>query len=268
MSQYKIDAGTGQHIGDRPEQQDRAALFGAPKAPGYMMAVVADGMGGFTGGALAAEQVIRSAQQNFERFSPQVDNVEEVLQTIARDAHTIIKLSAMSSDKQPHSTMVVLVITPEKTAHWAHVGDSRLYRFEGPNCMERTVDHSYVEKLMGEGKLAPEEAKTHHLSNILTNVIGASTSELFVTTGRRDGLKAGDSFLLCTDGLWHYFSDAELGAAIAMNSPRQASEMLIGKARERAIGTEADNCTMAIVKLVAPPKEVKDYTVKKMRRAV
>jgi len=53
-----------------------------------------------------------------------------------------------------------------------------------------------------------------------------------------------------------------------MNSPRQASEMLISKARERAIGTEADNCTMAIIKLVALPKEVKDYTVKKMRRAV
>lgn len=268
MSQYKIEAGTGQHIGDRPEQQDRAALFGAPRAPGYVLAVVADGMGGLSGGALAAEQVIRTAQLNFERFSPQVDNVEEMLQTIAREAHTIIKLSAMSSDKQPHSTMVLLVITPEQTALWAHVGDSRLYRFDGPNCAERTIDHSYVEKLVSEGKLPPEEARTHHLSNILTNVIGTNTNELFITMGRRDGLKAGDSFLLCTDGLWHYFGDAELGAAIAMNSPRQASEMLISKARERAIGTEADNCTMAIIKLVALPKEVKDYTVKKMRRAV
>jgi serine/threonine protein phosphatase PrpC len=268
MSQYKIEAGTGQHIGDRLEQQDRTALFGSPKAPGYVMAVVADGMGGLSGGSLAAEQVIRSAQQNFERFSPPFDKVEEMLQTIACDAHTIIKLTAMSSEKQPHSTMVILVVTPDKSAIWAHVGDSRLYRFEGPNCAERTVDHSYVEQLLAEGKITPDEAPDHHLANILTNVIGSTSSELFVTTGRRDGLKAGDSFLLCTDGLWHYFSDVELGAAIAVNSPRQASEMLINKARERGAGADADNCTMAIIKLVALPKEVKDYTITKMRRAV
>jgi serine/threonine protein phosphatase PrpC len=267
MSQYKIEAGTGQHIGDRSEQQDRTALFVAPKAPGYMMAVLADGMGGLSGGSLAAEQVIRTAQQNFERFSPS-DKIETMLDTIARDAHTLINLTAFSSEKQPHSTMVVLVLTPDGSAVWAHVGDSRLYRFEGPNCAEYTVDHSLVEKLVREGKLTRDEAKGHKLSNLLVNVLGHTTAELFVTIGRYDGLKAGDSFLLCSDGLWHYFTNGELGAAIAMNSPRLASEMLITKARERAFGSVADNCTMAIVKLVAPPQEAKDYTVKKMRRAV
>ena len=60
MSAYKIEAGTGQHIGDRAEQQDRVALFGAPRAPGYMMAILADGMGGARGGSIAAEQAIRT----------------------------------------------------------------------------------------------------------------------------------------------------------------------------------------------------------------
>jgi serine/threonine protein phosphatase PrpC len=133
MSQYKIEAGTGQHIGDREEQQDRAALFAAPKAPGYVMAVLADGMGGMSGGSLAAEQVLRTAKQAFDLFSPQTDDIEAMLMTIARDAHTIIRLTAMSSEKKPHSTMVILVITPEKSAIWAHVGDSRLYRFNGPD---------------------------------------------------------------------------------------------------------------------------------------
>jgi len=268
MSQYKIEAGTGQHIGDRTEQQDRTALFVAPKAPGYMMAVLADGMGGLSGGALAAEQVIRTAQQNFEHFSPQTERVEDMLDTIGREAHTIINLTAFSSEKQPHSTMVVLVLTPTGSAIWAHVGDSRLYRFDGPNCADYTVDHSLVEKLVREGKLTKEEAKGHRLSNLLVNVLGHTTTNLYVTINRYDGLKAGDSFLLCSDGLWHYFSSGELGAALAMNSPRQASEMLITKARERAIGSIADNCTLAIVKLVPLPSEVKDYTAKKMRRAV
>jgi serine/threonine protein phosphatase PrpC len=268
MSQYKIEAGTGQHLGDRQEQQDRAALLAAPKAPGYMMAVVADGMGGMSGGSLAAEQVIRSAQQAFEAFSPQTDDVAAMLKTIAHDAHTIIRLTAISSEKEPHSTMVILVLTPDRAAYWAHIGDSRLYRFDGPNCAERTVDHSYVEKLVREGKLTREAAQSHQLSNVLVNALGTRDSDPEAVVRRYDGLKAGDAFLLCSDGLWHYFSDAELGAAIAMNTPRLASEMLINKARERSAGVSADNCTLAIVKLVAPPKEEKGYTVKKMRRAV
>jgi len=251
MSQYRIEAGTGQHIGDRSEQQDRTAIFGAPKAPGYMMAIVADGMGGLTGGALAAEQVIRTAQQAFEQFSPLTDDLETLLQTIAHEAHLIINLSGISSEKQPHSTMVALVLTPEREAIWAHVGDSRLYRFDGPNLAERTVDHSYVEKLVGEGKLAREEASNHRLANLLVNVLGTTTSNLFVTVGRYSGLKPGDAFLLCSDGLWHYFEPGELGAAIAMNTPRGAAEMLVRKTRERSAGTNADNCTLAIVKLCA-----------------
>lgn len=268
MSQYKIEAGTGQHIGDRMEQQDRAALFSAPKAPGYVMAVVADGMGGLSGGALAAEQVTRTAKQAFDLFSPKTDNVETMLASIAHDTHTIIRLTAIASEKQPHSTMVVLVITPDRSAIWAHVGDSRLYRFDGPNCAERTVDHSYVERLIGQGKLSRDDGQGHHLSNVLVNALGMNSQEPELTIRRYDGLKAGDAFLLCTDGLWHYFNDTELGAAIAMNSPRQASEMLINKARERSVGTAADNCTLAIVKLVAPEKTARNYTVEKMRRAV
>src|SRR5450759_655087 len=166
MNEYKIEACTGQHIGDRSEQQDRTALFVAPKAPGYMMAVLADGMGGMSGGKIAAEQVIRTAQQAFDRFSPTTETVEEMITTIGHDAHTVIKISALSSEKEPHSTMVVLVITPDGSAIWGHVGDSRLYRFDGPNCAERTVDHSYVEKLVSEGKLTYEEAKNHRLTNI------------------------------------------------------------------------------------------------------
>lgn len=268
MSQYKIEAGTGQHIGDRQEQQDRTALFAAPKAPGYMMAVMADGMGGMSGGALAAEQVVRTAQQIFERFSPLTDDPETVLHTIAREADTVIKLSAMSSDKKPHSTVVLLILTPQNTAIWAHAGDSRLYSFDGPNCVKRTEDHTYLAQLRAENKLDEEKAKDPLLANLLVNVLGSSTNELSLTIGRRDNLKSGDAFLLCTDGLWQYFTDAELGAAVAMNSARQACEMLVTKARSRATPGKADNCTLAVVKLVKPTVEPKDYTAKKMRRAV
>lgn len=267
MTQYKIEAGTGQHIGDRDEQQDRVALLTSPRAPGYLMAVVADGMGGMSGGALAAEQVVRTAKQVFELFSPQDGEAEAMLRDIAREAHTVIKLTSISSEKKPHSTMVLLLLTPGRSAIWAHVGDTRLYRFKGPNCAQRTIDHSYVEKLVHDGRLTREQAREHRLANVLVSALGSHEQEPEITLGRYDGLRVGDAFMLCTDGLWQYFDDVELGAAVAMNTPRQASEMLIDKARARAAGTAADNCTLAIVKLVEAAVE-KTYSIGKMRRAI
>lgn len=253
MSQYKLEAGTGQHIGDRQEQQDRVALFAAPRAPGTMMAILADGMGGRTGGALAAEQIINSAQQLFNEFSPGPGAIEILLEKIVHEAHSIIKLSSFSAEKEPHSTMVALVISPDQRAVWAHAGDSRLYFFEGPNCIHRTVDHSYVERLVSEDKLSRQEARNHPLSNLLINALGSHKNEPTITFGHCDKLHPGNAFLLCSDGLWHYFSEAEMGAAIAMNPPRGAAEMLLRKARERANGS-GDNCSMAIIRLVHPPK--------------
>lgn len=267
MSQYKIEAGTGQHIGDRNEQQDRVALLTSPRAPGFLMAALADGMGGMSGGSLAAEQVLRTAKQAFDLFAPQTDTVESMLRNIAHEAHTVIKLTSISSEKKPHSTMVILVLTPQRGAVWAHVGDSRLYRFRGPNFAARTCDHSYVEKLVSEGRLPREQAREHRLANVLVSALGSHEHEPEVTLGRYDGLQGGDAFLLCSDGLWQYFDDIELGAALAMNSPRQASEMLIMKARERAAGKQGDNCSLAIVKLMESEPE-KNYAVGKMRRAI
>ncbi|GAA4014969.1 PP2C family serine/threonine-protein phosphatase [Actimicrobium antarcticum] len=254
MSQYKIEAGSGQHIGDRPEQQDRVALMAAPNASGFMLAVLADGMGGSSGGAIAAEQVIRTARELFDKFSPVSGDIEVMLRNLVREAHTIIQLSGLSTEKEPHSTMVALILTPTGTAHWAHVGDSRLYRFRGPALAERTRDHSLIERMVAQGRLDAGHAINHRLAHVLVNVLGSPSAQPFVTLGRFDGLSAGDAFLLCSDGLWHYFSDQELAEAVALagSGPRQIAELLINTARARAVGSRGDNCTLALVKLVTP----------------
>jgi serine/threonine protein phosphatase PrpC len=268
MSQHKVVAATGQHIGDRKEQHDRIALFAAPKAPGYMMAVLAHGLGSGADGALAAEQVIHTAQQTFEHFSPRVDDVEAMLKAIGHEAHAVIKLSSFSSKKHPQSTMVIMVITPEHSAVWAHVGDARLYRFDGPNFAERTTDHTDGDTPDDDLMFRRLDETPKRRTGLLLNVIGTGSSDLYVTVNRHQGLKAGDAFLLCSAGLWQYFDDTELGAAIAMNSPRDAAEMLIRKARERAEGGDAENCSLAVVKLTVPPKEDKKYIVGKIKKAV
>lgn len=267
MSQYKIEAATGTHLGSRDLQQDRTALLVAPKSPGYMLAVLADGLGGKAGGTLAAEQVMYTVKQLFDNFDATRHNPETLLRTVVHDAHLVIKINGFSSQTEPHSTFVAVILSPEGEATWAHVGDSRLYRFDKDQPVEHTNDEAYIEKLAADGKITREAAKNHRHSHLLMNALGHSLNEPFVTMGRHSGLKVGDAFLLCSDGLWHYFKDTELARAVHLKAPRQASEMLIEKAQERAQG-KGDNCTMAIVKLVKPPPEVKGYTVEKLRRAV
>ena len=267
MSLFKIEAATGQHLGNRDEQHDRVALLTAPKSPGYMMAILADGMTGKAGGTIAAEQVIYTAKQLFDNFEAVRHDPEKLLRTLIHDAHLVIKMNGFTAKVEPHSTVVALILSPHGEAIWAHVGDSRLYRFHGDQCLDRTNDQAYIEKLVSGGKLTPEAAKNHRHSHLLMNALGHSINEPFVSISRQNDLTVGDSFLLCSDGLWHYFKESELARAIAMKAPRQASELLIEKAQEQAQG-KGDNCTLAIIKLSKPPKEDKGYTVEKLRRAV
>ena len=267
MSVYKIEAGTAQHIGGRPQQNDRVALFTAPKAPGYVLAVLAEGMGGAAG----AEQVLHTAKQLFDEYrasdTVSLPRLEELLREIAHDVHQILVMNPLSGANEPQSSMVLMVLTPQRQAIWAIVGDSRLYRFDNKECLARSSDAEYVEHLMQVEKLPEEAARKHRAAKLLNNVLGNKEKAPFVTVGIQEELKAGHAFLLCSDGLWQYFADVELAAVIAKKSPREAAEMLINKARERAQG-KGDNCSMAIIKLVAPPKEEVTYTVQKLRKAI
>ncbi|MDB5908723.1 MAG: serine/threonine protein phosphatase [Massilia sp.] len=268
MNPYKLEAGTAQHIGNRPQQNDRAALFTGARAPGYVLAVLAAGL---AGGATASEQVLHTSKQLFDTFkpgdAPSIERLADLLREIVHETHLVIKMNGVATQTEPHCTFAGLVITPAGQAVWAHVGDSRIYRFERGECRMRTSDASYIDHLMNTDKLPAESARNHRHSKLLVNVLGNSRKEPFVAIDSHEHLAAGDAFLLCSDGLWHFFTDAELGAAISKNTPRQASEMLINKAGERAQG-KGGNCTMAIVKLIKPPKDKPNYTVQKMGRAV
>ena len=243
----RITACTAQHIGDRLEQQDRVGIFKSRRMPEAALFVVADGMGGKTGGAMAAQQVMSTAKHLFEEYSLG-DPIPSLLTEIVNEAHAIIRISAISSEKEPHSTIVVLLVQPHR-ADWTHVGDSRLYHFRNAELLDRTIDHSYVEQLIVEGRLDRTQAYAHRLSNLLTHALGTPKPPS-IGFGIADELVAGESFLLCSDGLWHYFNDAELGIILSTGTARQASERLMQLARERGNGT-ADNRTLAIVRLDA-----------------
>ncbi len=242
----RVDACIAQHQGDRKEQQDRMGIFSHPIVRGMALAVVADGMGGHTGGALAAEQVIHSAKTSFEHYNPGALSARELLHAAMQEAHTMIKASRCLNEKDPHSTAVMLLLKPDGIT-WAHCGDSRLYHFHGAELVRRTIDHSYVEHLVSIGSITPEQALTHPNRNVLTTSLGGKDDPR-IDYGEERHITGGDNFLLCSDGLWTYFDEEELGFMLATQSARDACEALIAQARERGSG-EGDNISVAVIRL-------------------
>ena len=244
---YRITASTGIHKGDREYQQDQVVLLDHPRMIGCMLGVVADGMGGRSGGRKASDQVMMTARQLFERYSPEVDDAPSVLKQLVQEAHIVIKLTAISSEQEPHSTVVAFLINPAGDCHWAHAGDSRIYHYHGNKLVKRTLDHSYVQTLVDKGEITEEEANIHPQSNILMGCLGTEEDPL-IDVHYIPALRPGDTLMACSDGVWHYFSSTELGSVLSALSPREATEFLIDKARSRGHGG-GDNLSLAIVKL-------------------
>ena len=244
---YRLTASTGIHKGDREYQQDQVALLSHPRVTGCVLGIVADGMGGRSGGRKASDQVMLTARQLFERYSPEHDDAPSILTQIVQEAHIVIKLTAISSEQEPHSTLAAFLINPSGECHWIHTGDSRIYHFHGNRLIKRTMDHSYVQTLVERGELTEEEANVHPQSNILMGCLGAEDDPP-ADHHLIPQLRPGDVLMACSDGVWHYFSPSELGSVLSSLSPREATEFLIEKARSRGRGG-GDNLSIVIVKL-------------------
>lgn len=249
---FLIETCTAQHIGDRDEQQDRVGLFAHLSDKGSLLAVVADGMGGHSGGALAAEQVIHSAKTNFQGSTLAAGEIQSILAASINDAHAAIKLAGITSEQDPHSTACLLILHRGR-ADWAHCGDSRVYHFRAGELVARSWDHSHVMSLVKLGYLTEAQAAEHPQKNLLISCLG-DTDDPKIEFGSAAPLVDGDCFLLCTDGLWGYLTDRELGRALNEFPVRKAAEILVNTARERAEG-RGDNISLALVRLKAIVEE-------------
>jgi serine/threonine protein phosphatase PrpC len=244
---YRLTASTGIHKGDREYQQDQVALIKHTRYNGCILAIVADGMGGRSGGRKASDQVMMTAKQLFDRYDPQTDDAAATLSQMIQEAHLVIKLTAISAEEEPHSTLAAFLINPGGDCHWAHTGDSRIYQYHGNTFIRRTIDHSYVQALVSRGELTEEQAAVHPQSNILMGCLGTE-NEPPVDVHFIPKLRAGDTLVACSDGVWHYFNNKEIGSVVSTLSAREATEFLIEKARSRSRGG-GDNLSLVVVKL-------------------
>jgi serine/threonine protein phosphatase PrpC len=245
----KIERGYAQHVGSRTEQQD-AGLVLTGGARAEQLVLVADGMGGHAGGSLASAQIAETARRIWDEHEKTPIEPKRLLERIVREGHEAINRAGAERGLTPRSTCALLFLQ-NGNAHWAHVGDSRIYRLRDGQVTRLTRDHSVVQMLVDLGKVSEEEMGTHPDQNRLTQSLGGDAVPM--PDFGSDAVKEHDAFLVCSDGLWEMIPPAEMAAALsAKKLGDDGARHLADRAFDRA-KPKSDNITVALLRVGGPP---------------
>lgn len=248
----RYEVGQASRVGDRMNNQDRTGLVERRDA---VLLAVADGMGGHPAGDFAAETVVDKAREVFEGWPLPVRDPPALFREVIERAHKALVAFAQERglSLNPGST-AVLCLVQEGRAHWAHVGDSRLYLLRNGQTLRRTRDQSYVESLYQQGLIGEEEMATHPLRSQVTECVGCQGQPPAMEVGRAQTLHRGDVLLLCSDGLWGALPDAELGELLAEGNLSAGIERAVQRA-EWLAHPFGDNIAAVGLRLLESPVE-------------
>lgn len=245
-SVLRIETACATRIGDREENQDRAAVL---TLDGTTLLVVADGMGGHADGAKAADNAVALIVERFESEDAD-DDPHGFLTDAFNAAHDIVLGigQEMTLDARPRTTCVAAIVRDGK-AWWAHAGDSRAYLLRGGTAVEQTRDHSHVESLIAGGDLEESARSTHPLRNLVDVCIGGDPEPVAFDLGGPYELGSGDIVLLCSDGFWDGPQLDTIAATLQDADPiADALDGLAERACELA-SPYADNATAAVLRV-------------------
>ena len=225
-------------IGGRENNQDRIAYSYSRDA---LLMVLADGMGGHLHGEVAAQLAVQFISETFEKHAnPKLKEPQMFFKYAFDNAHRAI-LSYASNHRlldTPRTTCVACIVQDD-TAYWAHAGDSRLYFFHGSRLVTRTRDHSKLQHMLDSGGISFEQAASYPERNIIYNCLGGFAPP-DVELSKKTRIRQGDTFLLCSDGLWNPLADDEILAVVSGYPVIQAVQRLIDQAESRD-GEKSDN---------------------------
>ena len=206
------------------------------------MFVVADGMGGHSGGEIAAEVTVDALRYvgAIGTLDELIDRVQNANAQVVARARTEPALRGMGTTV---SLLADLVRVGPPRLGIANVGDSRLYRLTEDGLHQHTVDHSLVESLVREGRLSRVEAANHPQRNIVTRALGIDEKvlvdawELVPVTG--------DRYVICSDGLYGEIGAPEISEVLrTVADPQEAAEDLVSRA---CAAGGRDNVTVVVV---------------------
>ena len=218
--------------------------------------VVADGMGGHNAGEVASALAITTMKSGARNGIHGPAQFRELVQ----QANTAIYTASLDDSTQAGmgTTVTAMAVLPgeEPRVMVANVGDSRTYLLRDGHLRRVSVDHSYVQELVNEGIITPEEARTHPRRNIVTRALGIDRSvmvDVFV-----QDVRTGDRLVLCSDGLVDEVGDAEILTVLRTHSdPQECAEALVMVANTNG---GHDNTTVIVVDVaddISAPVEVR-----------
>ncbi|MBW2280810.1 MAG: protein phosphatase 2C domain-containing protein [Deltaproteobacteria bacterium] len=237
---FELESASLSDVGrTRSENQD--ACGETFDADGNRLLIVADGMGGHAGGSTASRICVESICREFRASGlPLGDRLRHAIERANADVYEVAsenpELAGMGT------TAVGMAIEPSGAAWVGWVGDSRAYRMRAGELTPITDDHSWVAEAVRMGVIKPEEAETHPRKNQLLRSVGASP-EVEVDVRPVD-IRAGDRFLICSDGLWGEVPEPEIAAVLGYEAPAAATRKLIDRANDHG---GPDNITAQIL---------------------
>ena len=199
----------------RPSNQD--AVIAVPGLCG-----VADGMGGHQGGEVASA----SARDLLIDFLENKEPTEAMLKTAVENVNQRIFIRQDEDEKlSGMGTTLTVLWFDDASVIIGHVGDSRAYRLRDGELKQITEDHSLVAELVRKGMLTPDQAACHPMRNVITRAVGTEAGiEVDIMTEER---RAGDVWLVCSDGLHGMISDESMKTIMTGNEPEEAAEKLM-----------------------------------------
>lgn len=213
---------------------------------GPHLLVVADGMGGHAGGDVASSLAVGvladldgEALGSTEAQTRLAERLRTTNTTLQDRVQAEPELAGMGT------TVTALLRTGSRLV-LAHIGDSRAYLLRGGELVKVTNDHTYVQSLVDAGRITAEEAENHPQRNVVMRVLTGEHGDepdLSVREGR-----AGDRWLLCSDGLSGFVSLDTLHDTLAAgDDPATTAENLVRLAMRSGA---PDNVTVIVADLV------------------
>jgi PPM family protein phosphatase len=230
----------------RSENQDFAVVSEAEE-PKRALMIVADGMGGHRGGAAASRLASTAARDSFFSSEAPLDPPLALRKALEEGNRKVYSEAQSNPDLRGMGTTCSALAIVEDRAWFAHVGDSRVYLVREGRTHQLTEDHSLVATMVKEGLLTRAEAEVHPRRNVLQRSMGVG-SEVEIDVSHPLDLQAGDTFVLCSDGLHGLVKEKEI-AEIATLPLQQAASEYIRRALERGA---PDNVTVIVARVEDP----------------
>jgi protein phosphatase len=230
-----FDTGSASHVG-MVRNRNEDSLIARPEVGIW---AVADGMGGHNAGDLASATVIGALKS--------IEPAHSAAELLARcEEHVVQANSALAEIGRQRGGVIgtTLAALLAYDTHFACVwsGDSRIYLVRDGAIALQSRDHTMVEEMVAAGQLSAAEARNSPRRNIITRAIGVNEHpELEIKDGT---LRAGDAFVLCSDGLTAYVGDDEILQQVITATPQRACDALIDLTLSRGA---ADNVTVLVV---------------------